>query len=67
MICNCISICRQRVEIPQEKWLNKKLANKKKKREEVPQEKWFGGKLPDAPRGDGEPPVDVRVVRVGRV
>ena len=46
-ICSSISICRQRVEIPQEKLPIKKWPIKKeKKKSEVPQEKWLIKKLP---------------------
>jgi hypothetical protein len=33
----------------------------------VSEEEGLGGELPDPPGGDGEPPVDVGVVRVRRV
>ena len=33
----------------------------------LPEEKWFGWELSDAPGGNWEPPVDVRVVRVRRI
>lgn len=33
----------------------------------VAEEKWFGWELSDAPGGNWEPPVDVRVVRVRRI